>query len=375
MNDLSAGAELASKLVGFDTINPPGAERACIEYIAARFKEPVFETAVYDFGPGRANLVVRLPATKASRKPLVFSGHVDTVPLGHAEWSVPPLAGLVKEGRLFGRGSSDMKSGIAAFIAATLQFAELPDRNADVVLVISAGEETGSEGAAWLAARPELLGDCGALIIAEPTGNRPMVGHKGALWMYLSFDGVTAHGSMPQHGVNAVAKACKAVLNLSAFDFNVAPHPVMGQPTLNVGTISGGLNVNSVPDHAVVGLDVRTVEGQRNGDVLEQVAAQLPDARVEPFVDLEPVYTPPDHPWLRHVFQTVEQVTGQSPTVETASYFTDASILKPVFNAPPTVILGPGPIEMAHQTDEYCDISNIDRCVDIYVLLGCDYLT
>ena len=117
-----------------------------------------------------------------------------------------------------------------------------------VLLVITAGEETGCTGADALVSERPPLGKVGALVVAEPTGNKPLVGHKGALWLEAETKGVTAHGSMPEKGVNAVYKAARAVAALQEFDFNVARHDVLGGATLNVGTIHGGLNINSVPD-------------------------------------------------------------------------------------------------------------------------------
>lgn len=375
MSDLSFGVELSRELIGFNTINPPGNERACIEHVGQHLNGLGFEVALHDFGPDRANLVARLPATSPDRKPLVFSGHVDTVPLGHASWSVPPFAGMIADGRLYGRGSSDMKTGVAAFVAAAAALTRMPERRADIVHVITAGEETGSEGAAWLAARPELLGDCGAMIVAEPTDNRPMIGHKGALWMHLVTTGVTAHGSMPDRGVNAIARAADLVAALTAHEFSIDPHPVMGPPTLNVGTISGGININSVPDRAVVGVDIRTIAGQTNSRVRDAVAGVVgADIGIESVVDMGPVYSDPDDPWIRSVFARIAELSGAEPGVETAAYFTDASILTPAYGDPPTIIMGPGPMAMAHQTDEYCEIERLEACVGIFTAIARDYL-
>src|SRR6266498_2846770 len=136
----------------------------------------------------------------------------------------------------------------------------------------AAGEETGSEGAFALARRG-MRGQAGALVVAEPTTNRPLCGHKGALWLKATTRGVTAHGSMPEKGVNAIYAAARAVGRLEAFDFNVARHPVMGAPTLNVGTLHGGLNLNSVPDRAEIGIDIRTIPGMLHGLLRDQIAS------------------------------------------------------------------------------------------------------
>ena len=215
-----------------------------------------------------------LPTSAAGqeRPPLCFTGHVDVVPLGAAPWKKDPFAGETDAGRLYGRGSSDMKSGVAAFVTAAVRLAPHLERTAGLALVITAGEETGCEGAFHLQ-RDGVLGRAGALVVAEPTSNYPFVGHKGALWLRAKTRGVTAHGSMPERGDNAVYKAARAVSELAAFRFANPPHPLMGQATLNVGTIQGGLNINSVPDQAVIGVDIRTVPTLNHHELLAALAA------------------------------------------------------------------------------------------------------
>ncbi|HSH42844.1 MAG TPA: M20 family metallopeptidase [Arenicellales bacterium] len=376
MNDTLDGLQLTRKLVSFDTINPPGRERPCVEYIAGLLEEAGFETTYHEFGTDRTSLVARLPATAATRQPIVFSGHIDTVPLGLADWSVSPFDGEVRDGRLYGRGTSDMKSGVAAFILAARRLAKLEQRGADVVVMVSAGEETGCDGVLHLAKDKKALGECGALIVAEPTDNRPMIGHKGALWMDLVFSGVTAHGSMPDKGDNAIYKACAAIDTLRGFDFGVEPDPVMGAPTLNVGTMSAGMNVNSVPDSARVGVDIRTIVGQTNAGVRDALSELLgPEVGFETLTDMDHVYTDPEDPWMRSVFEATERVLGGPVKVETATYFSDASVLKRAWGDPPTVIMGPGTMAMAHQTDEYCEVDRIDPCADVFTAIGEDYLS
>ncbi|MEK7214133.1 MAG: M20/M25/M40 family metallo-hydrolase, partial [Chloroflexota bacterium] len=205
------------------------------------------------------------------------------------------------------------------------------------------------------------------IVVAEPTGNHPCVGHKGALGLHGRTTGVTVHGSMPERGVNAVYKAARAVTLLERFTFDATPHPVLGAPTLNVGTITGGLNINSVPDAATVGIDLRTIPGQRHEEVRERLGRYLGgEVSLAPLVDVEGVWTDPDHPWLQEVFDLAAPFLGARPAVRAAPYFTDASWLTPAYGGPPTVILGPGEMEQAHQTDEYCRIDRIEQAVELY---------
>src|SRR4051812_23961396 len=187
--------ELSRELVAFNTINPPGRELACIRHLENILTAAGLATSVHGFGQDRANLIARIGGHDG-KPPLCFTGHVDTVPLGNAAWSVDPFAGAIMEGKLYGRGSSDMKCGVAAFVAAMCGIADQLIHSATgVVLVITAGEEIGCEGA-FLLARDGVLGRAGAIVVAEPTSNVAVVGHKGALWLRAITTGVTAHGSM-----------------------------------------------------------------------------------------------------------------------------------------------------------------------------------
>jgi len=138
--------ELTRTLVAFDTINPPGNERPCAEYLGKLLDAAGFAVSYHEFDDTRTSLVARIGGSN-DVPPLCFTGHIDTVPLGAAPWSVDPFAGEISDGKLYGRGTSDMKSGVAAFVVACTQLADDLARGPGVVLVITAGEETGCEGA------------------------------------------------------------------------------------------------------------------------------------------------------------------------------------------------------------------------------------
>ena len=360
--------DLTRELVRIDTVNPQSPERPAAERLGQLLVGAGYSVATHEFAPGRASLVAR---REGPGLPICFAGHLDTVPLGAAPWTRDAFGGELDGGKLYGRGSSDMKSGVAAMVAAALRLAKTPLRKAGITLVLVAGEETGCEGAAHLAKVPGALGRAGALVVGEPTGNRPVIGHKGALWLRARTRGVTAHGSMPQMGVNAVIKAAQAVLTLSAFRFDVAPDPLLGAPTLNVGTIKGGLNVNSVPDEAVIGIDIRTIPAQRHAQLRQQLEALLgTDVELTPTVDLQGVRTPADDSFVGQVVEVTASVTGEREPPGTATYFTDASVLTPAYGGIPTVVLGPGEMALCHQTDEHCRVDRIEQCVEIYTQLA-----
>jgi succinyl-diaminopimelate desuccinylase len=365
--------ELTQDLIRINTINPPGNERACIEPLAAMLADAGFTNTIHDFGPGRANLVARMGGS-GEKPPLCFTGHVDTVPLGLQPWSVDPFAADITDGKLFGRGSSDMKSGVAAFSVAAIALAKRLIGTAGVVLVITAGEETGCDGAFDLARRNGALGEAGAMVVAEPTSNRPLAGHKGALWLNAHTEGVTAHGSMPDKGDNAIYKAARAISKLEEFDFNIARHEMLGAPTLNVGAVHGGININSVPDQTDISIDIRTIPGQDSAKIREQLTCYLGDeVTLETTIDVPGIWTDPEHDWIGIVSDSTAKITGESYSPDTVPYFTDASALTPAMGNPPTVILGPGEAAQAHQTDEYCVVERIGEAVAIYERIIADW--
>lgn len=373
MTDALDALELTRELLRFQTINPPGQERECAEYLAKLLEGGGFQTELHEFADARTSLIARYPGT-GDTPPICFTGHIDTVPLGAMPWTQDPFAGDITEGKMYGRGSSDMKSGVAAFVVAALRLTESSRPTSGLVLVITAGEETGCEGAAHLVDRGNVLGAAGAVVVGEPTSNYPLVGHKGALWLEAKTKGVTAHGSMPEKGVNAVYKAAHAVYKLEDFGFNIAPHPSLGSPTLNVGTIHGGMNINSVPDETVIGVDIRTIPAQTHDGVRDMLADYLgDDVAINAIVDVEGVWSDPKGAWVQRVFGIMEDVLGERPASRSATYFTDASVLTPAFGDPPTVILGPGEASMAHQTDEYCYVERIDQAVEAYTRIAKDW--
>ena len=357
---------LTQELIRFNTVNPPGQEEACVAFLAKRLEDAGLEVKTYAFSPGRPTLLARLRGA-GHKPPICYTGHVDTVPLGDSPWRRDPFSGEADGDRLYGRGASDMKGGVAACVVSAMEMAGYPDRQADILLVMTAGEETGCEGAAHIASLNGVLGEAGALVVAEPTSNRLCIGHKGVLWLEMETRGLAAHGSMPLEGVNAIYPAAEAALKLREMDPGYPAHPFLGPATLNVGTIAGGTRINMVPDQAVIQVDIRTVPGQASDETLGRLKTVLgPEVTIRVLLDFDAVASDPDDPWIREVSAVVSARSGGTASSEGLSYFTDASVLTPAFNSPPTIILGPGDAEMAHKTDESCSISRLTEAVAIY---------
>lgn len=364
---------LTRALLGFNTVNPPGNEAPCQQWLAEFLTENGFDVQLIAFGKNRYNLLASLPGTGGG-KPLAFTGHIDTVPLGHAPWQQAPFAGEIINGRIYGRGTSDMKAAIAAFIIACIHCAEVITAGSGVVLILTCGEETGCDGARAMINDPSItLPQPGALIVGEPTANYPIIGHKGALWLRCETQGKTAHGAMPELGINAIYLAADAIGKIRHFDPG-PPHPLMKKPTLNVGTIRGGLNINSVPDHASFDVDMRTDPTLAHNRLTERLQHHLSDiVTISTLVDLPAVLTEHQHPWIQNVFERCRPLHRKPVEARIVPYFTDAALLLDALGTPPCVILGPGEPTMAHQTDEYCVVARLYESVELYQWLLEDY--
>jgi succinyl-diaminopimelate desuccinylase len=371
MSDQDAIA-LTRSLLQFDTVNPPGRERDCAHMAGAMLQEWGFSVRFFEYQEGRTSVVARAGGND-SKAPLCLTGHLDVVPIGARAWSKDPFAGETDGDRLYGRGSSDMKAGVAAILLACRSFSKICSGTPGIVLVLTAAEEGGCIGSYHLA-QTQLLGRAGAMIVGEPTSNYPYVGHKGSVKFHARFRGVSAHGSMPELGVNAIYKAARALGKLEAFDFGVAAHAVMGKPTLNVGTIEGGNTVNAVPDAAAIGVDIRTVPGMDHAALLDRLKALMGnEAELDVFSNLPPVWTQPEQEWVQRVFEICKPCLGEAPKPRAQAYMTDAANLLKVYAGAPTVVLGPGEAQMAHQTDEYCSMERIRQSVAIYEALIRDW--
>jgi succinyl-diaminopimelate desuccinylase len=260
-----------------------------------------------------------------------------------------------------------MKSAVAAMTVAAIEATSENSPEGGIRLIFTAGEELGCQGAQQLVKTYKGLGRAGAIIVGEPTANLPCIGHKGDLYLNAVIKGKTAHSSMPGLGENAIYKAARCISRIENFRFEAAKDPLLGFPTINVGMIKGGMNINSVPDHAEFTMDIRSTTMISHQAVLQRLHQELgEDLALETLVDLGPVSTPGSDP-LVHLVSDICGLDRQSENRSRAlPYLTDGSVLQPYYGGVPTIILGPGEPGMAHRTDEYCFIENIFQAVSIY---------
>ncbi len=357
---------LTKKLLSFNTINPPGNEGELASYTGELLIKHGFRSTYLDYGDNRLHLVAEKGLSEVS-PPIVLSGHFDTVPLGSKKWITDPFAGEIKDNKIWGRGSSDMKGGLAAMICASIEAFNESEPEGGIRLVFTAGEELGCQGALHLVKAIKNRGKARAIIVGEPTANIPAIGHKGALYLNAVTSGVTAHSSMPELGVNAIYKAATSILKTRDFNFDVERDALLGFPTINVGKMNGGMNINSVPDHAEFSIDIRSTTKLDHNEVLERLELQLGKETVlETLVNLKPVSTDQNDPFVQLVYDVCGVDRADKSYPMSLPYLTDGSVLQTFYNGVPTVIMGPGQPEMAHQTDEFCYIQKLEQSVNLY---------
>lgn len=357
---------LTRDLLTFKTIYPPGNEKDIVKFVGEILAGYGFQVEYPEFENSRFHLIA-VKGISPGKPSLVLSGHFDTVPLGKKSWNFKPFDGEIVDGKIFGRGSSDMKGALAAMIIASVEVSSSALPEGGLRLIFSAGEEQGCIGISKLVREYKDLGRASAIIVGEPTANLPVIGHKGALYLKCRCSGKTSHSAMPELGINAIYKAALAIVKILNFEFGARSDQLLGYPTINVGTINGGMNINSVPDNAEFTIDIRSTTQTDHSQVLDKLKTMFGgDVEIETLVDVNPLFNTEDSPFIKMVYEAcrVEQGTDNFP--KSLPYLTDGAVLQRFYNGAPTVILGPGQPEIAHQTDEFCYVVKLINAVEIY---------
>lgn len=369
--------ELLRDLLRTRSVNPPGDEAAVAGVLAERATAWGLSPRIVDVLPGRPNLIVELQGS-GERPAVLLSGHSDTVPPGEVPWEHDPFSAALVDGEVWGRGATDMKAGLASMLVAMAAVARRGWRpKGDVRLAVTIGEEVDCVGAKHLRDTGGLDGT-GWIVIGEPTNLDVVAAHRGAIWLQIIGHGKTAHGSMPHLGVNAIDQVVTLLGWLAQRwpQYPYTPHDLLAPPTMNLGTISGGIKTNVVPDRCVATVDLRTVPGQDHDAIVREIrdmASELesttPGLRLEVNVgnDMPPVETPVGHPLIRHTASAVDAVVGAAPRVRGATYYTDGGMW--VGAAIPMVIFGPGDDKLAHQPNERVPVEQVTLATRGYLAL------
>lgn len=378
-------------LVRLRTVHEPAtgsSEAPAAALVAEKMREFGWEPMVVDVAPGRPNVIAVVDGGGGPGPTLAFEGHTDVVTEGAAEdWSVDPFGGDITDGRLYGRGSADMKSGVAAMLfgVRALQLAgPFPGRIKVCALVDEEGMMLGakhlvSSGAA---------ADIDAAVICEPEAGEICTSAKGAIRLSVNLRGKMAHGAMPQHGRNPVVPAARLIVALDELQSRLQrDHPAhrhLGEVyvTPTVALAGSRDQINVIPGSCTVCVDIRTIPGVDHDAVVVEVrdlAASAGDpagvtTTVDVVDDRPPVEVAEDSPVVVALAAAHEAVVGEPARYGGVPGATDGTILTRETGMP-TVVYGPGGKWIAHQADEYVEVDEIVRCARVYAETARRYLT
>ncbi|MDP8003036.1 MAG: M20 family metallopeptidase [Caldisphaera sp.] len=388
--------KVTSDLIKINSQNPPGYTKDVASYIKELMESYGISSTFHEFEKNKTNLIAKIGKNSPT---LILNGHMDVVPPGdETKWVYPPFSGKIVDGKIFGRGATDMKGGLAVIIVSTLMLVDFIEKTGGSLLfVASADEEVGGHaGMQGLVENNLIKGD--AAIIAEPSGyNMVSIGEKGLCQTKIITRGRNAHGSMPLLGENAIMKMYDALTNSRKVidklnsqikipedieraikdtatalsdalnDKNLSLSDIENQIksiSFNPGVIRGGSKINVVPDYCEVELDMRippgcVCENVRNS--LKEIIGNL--AEVIP-IDTSPAnFTSINEKVVKVVLNSIEKVLNQKALLRIESGATDGRYLRQV-NIP-TVIYGPGELFVAHSYNEYVKVYDLQRSLDV----------
>lgn len=384
------------QLIGFATVNPPGAEyHRCADWLARELQQSGVDARV--IAVDDAEQQKHAPETagfprcnvygygdRGRGRALHFNAHFDVVPVSSG-WTHPPFSGDIADGRIYGRGSADMKGAIAALVWAIRAVREVDGFGRDVEVSLVCDEETvGALGAGWMA-RSGLVRGTEAVVCEGASGNQVGVGHNGVLWLRTTVRGKSAHASQPENGVNAFTEMARIVSGLARSVETLGKRPFrpvddqVVHPTLVPGGTFGqcdGAKTNIVPGEAWFTLDRRIVPGESIDEVeaetrewIHSAATQgiQAEVTVERVAAARSYVLPTDHAWAQAVRDAVATETGQAPEFHLTPGFTDARYFGADLEIP-TIGYGPGGLNY-HAIDESASIERLLATARIYASL------
>jgi acetylornithine deacetylase len=344
--------------------SPRAGERRVADFLAATLACAGLDVDLQKVFPGRCNLLARLAPRGKTQRRILLAPHMDTVDAANPEQFSPKKIG----GRIYGRGACDTKGSVAAMASAICGLARNNRRPATTEIIFAGlvDEETQQAGSRALA-HSGLKADLA--IVGEPTRLQVVTAHKGNLWLKLETRGKAAHGARPDLGKNAVHEMARIVDLLEteyAAQLRKRKHPLLRCATVNVGSISGGVQANIVPDHCAITIDRRTIPGERDADVCREIKALLQknglrasfaNTKDAPCIAME---TDTRLPLVREFMRSVGQTKPAG-----VDYFCDASVLSR--GGIPSVVFGPGDIAQAHTPGEWISVASLERARQILV--------
>ncbi|MFW6168987.1 MAG: M20 family metallopeptidase [Planctomycetota bacterium] len=372
--------------MGRDATGSPYFERPVTDYLQALFEQLEVPWHRQTVAPQRDNILARLDG-RVPGSTLVFEAHQDTVPVDGM--TIDPWEPMIRDNRLYGRGACDDKGPMASMLTAFARLArDRPPHMPTVIMACTVNEENGFTGAgelarSWAATAPPLLDNLPrAMVVAEPTSLNVVVAHKGVVRWQCHTSGRAAHGSCPTQGNNAIYSMGRVITAFQQYADTLretARHPLLGHPTINLGTIKGGICVNVVPDRCTIELDRRLLPHEDPQEArtaaVNWLAEHLPENVLEQVDHAPPFLT--NHGLLEHSaanlakrVQRIARAAGAQCDQIGVSYATDAPRFAKL--GIPTVVFGPGSINQAHTVDEWIDVDELRRAADVFYALASD---
>lgn len=369
--------EILQQLVRLRTIIPCADEKDLIRYIASLFPPDLLETDIVDHGENRASMVATLPGEDRGRK-IALAGHTDTLAVfRHADWDYSPFGGHYQDGYVYGRGSANMKGGIASMVTTLLYFVDSGRKPpVDITLCLCADGDSESMTGASAIARGGFLEGVEEILFAEPTEQRIGIAQRGGIWLELAMEGRSCYACRGELGINAVE-------NLLLFYNRLTPlimrsgrgsHPLFGNPTCNLTGVEGGIQVNLIPDRAKGTIDIRLLPDQDNEEIAQMIRAlsvEMMDETPGLFISLNVRNSRPSvgmdasAPMVRR-FESVLR-SMEKPAEKTGLYYlTDACVLVPSLGVP-FLFFGPGEDVYTCLTNEKISLDAVVSVTEVYV--------
>ena len=361
--------DLLQNILRCNTTNPPGNEAVLAEIIKQWLAGEEISCLIDEFELNRANLIFEIKGAAEGLK-LLATGHLDTVPPGNRPWQHDPFGAEIKDGLIYGRGASDMKGSVSAMLYAIARMKRkgiMPKQ--DILFLATAGEEMFCQGALHFVDKNGME-NIGAVLVGEPSNGDLLLAHKGAAWLEVTTYGKTAHGSMPDLGVNAVMSMNVFLTALARQSFQAEKHSLLGLPTISVNKIEGGVAINVVPDSCKCKIDIRTIPGQNEDDVkilIEKAIAEATECCPKFKADYKFLCSLPSVGCIPNdkIIDCAVECADREMKQRGVNYFTDASALIGDKKMP-LIIYGPGDDKQAHQPDEYLSMSKYFEAIEFY---------
>ena len=363
---------LLKEILAIPSVNGADNEGAVAEFIANYLKEKHIDAFVQQIDETHANIIAKLEGK--SSETVVWNGHLDTVPYGNTEeWNTDPSIPVEKNGRIYARGASDMKSGLAAMVYLLGEIGESGEKPEQTILFLGTCDEEKSGLGAEKILEEIDLSSGSLLLIGEPTGCKLGVAQKGCIWAQLNISGKTSHGAYPEEGYNAVEYGMKIVHRIKKW-VTEYEHRLLGTSTAQVTMIQGGIAPNMTPDFAEILLDIRIVPGISAEDVekkikkicREEVEETNGEVKFEVRIKnaRRAIEIAEEERWLKEFKAYLKQNDAETEEIG-INYFTDASILTKKESEIPVLLFGPGEPRLAHKPNEFVELEKYEKYIEI----------